>query len=66
MGQDERRGNDYLVRVRREPEGFEWIVEHDERRALSGPAPDPDSALRRGAFAAAALRSLDRISRRSF
>jgi len=66
LGGDELRRDDYRVRVRRGPRGFQWVVERGERHSLSGPAPDPDSALRRGAFAAAALCSFDRIRRRSF
>jgi hypothetical protein len=56
----------YRVVVRSEPQGCTWIVERQGGRAMSGHAPDRASADRRGAFAAAALHSLDRIRQRSF
>jgi hypothetical protein len=57
---------DYQVVVREAPQGCLWIVERDRRSTLSGPAPDPETARRHGAFAAAALSGLDRIRRRRF
>jgi len=56
----------YAVVVRAEPPGCTWIVNRADRLALSGPAPDPVSAQRRGAFAAGALHALERIGRRWF
>ena len=57
---------DYVVVVRDGPQGCVWIVEQGAGRPLSGAAPDIETARRRGAFAAAALHSFDRISRRRF
>ncbi|QUD87412.1 hypothetical protein [Phenylobacterium montanum] len=57
---------DYVVVIRSEPQGCVWIVEQGARRALSGSAPDAETAKRRGAFAAATLSSLEKIRRRRF
>jgi hypothetical protein len=51
--------------------GCTWVVRRADGQALSGqalsgPAPDPDSARRRGAFAAGVLNALQRIGRRGF
>ena len=56
----------YAVVVRAEPPGCTWTVRRAERDALSGAAPDRQSAERRGAFAAHALGALERIGRRGF
>jgi hypothetical protein len=58
-------GRDYAVLVQTEP-GCTWIVNRANRPALSGPAPDAESARRRGVFAAGALQALDQIGRRGF
>lgn len=56
----------YAVVVDAAAPGCRWIVQRTDGPALSGPAPDADSARRRGVFAAGALSALRRVGQRGF
>jgi hypothetical protein len=56
----------YAVVVDAGAHGCRWIVKRANGPTLSGPAPDADSARRRGVFAAGALGALQRVGQRGF
>lgn len=56
-------GNDNPVRIQPERDGWRWSVIDGGRVAAEGQAPDPHTAERYGAFAAAAVASFGRIGR---
>ena len=57
---------DYAVRVDPEAQHWTWSVTRSETVTARGAAPDRETALRSGQFAAAAVDALDRVSRRWF
>ena len=57
---------DYAVVVERETDGCVWRVTRAETVAMTGEAPNQETAHRYGAFAACALQALERVGRRRF
>lgn len=66
MGHRRKDSADYQVAVAAAARDFEWRVTGARGVVMAGAAPTLHSADRSGAFAAEALRALDRIGRRRF
>lgn len=60
------RGDDYAVVVEPAADGCIWRVTRAESVAMTGEAPNPETARHWGAFAACALEALERVGRRRF